>query len=145
MRHRSSTLKLQKNPIVADPPHATTYSNRAICQHVRTLAGVVNLFEAVRYGLDAEPLQRFDQRAGTLRGHHFPVKELKKFGLRRETPDPFLAGLYDQVPDLMIGSLANARRNLTRTQVSAPDFIYILNGQKLVLLAKRVENHLADI
>ena len=76
---------------------------------------------------------------------HFPVKELKKFGLRRESPDAFLAGLYDQVPDLTIGSLANARRNLTKTQVSASDFIEILNAQKLVLFAKRAEKHLAEI
>jgi predicted nucleic acid-binding protein len=76
---------------------------------------------------------------------HFPLKELKKFGLRRETPDAFLADLYDQVPDLMIGSLANARRNLTKTRVSASDFIAILNGQRLVLLAKRAEAHLAEI
>ena len=76
---------------------------------------------------------------------HFPVKELKKFGLRRETPDAFLARLYDQVPELMIGSLANARRNLTKSRVSAPDFIDILNGQKLVLLAKRAQKHLAEI
>jgi len=39
---------------------------------------------------------------------HFPAKELKKFSVRRETPDVFLSGLYDKVPDLAIGSLANA-------------------------------------
>jgi hypothetical protein len=45
---------------------------------------------------------------------HFPAKELKKFGLRRETPDTFLCSLYDKVPHLTISSLANARRNLTK-------------------------------
>jgi hypothetical protein len=39
---------------------------------------------------------------------HFPAKELKKFGLRRETPDVFLSSLYDKVSDLLISSLANA-------------------------------------
>src|SRR5882724_10859653 len=72
---------------------------------------------------------------------HFPTKELKRFGLRRETPDGFLSGLYDKVPDLMIGSLANARRNLTKTQVSALDFIGILTNQKLVQLANRMRRH----
>jgi predicted nucleic acid-binding protein len=62
---------------------------------------------------------------------HFPVKELKKFGLRRETPDAFVCGLYDNVPDLVIDSLANARLNLTKTRLSASDFIKILNSQKL--------------
>jgi hypothetical protein len=76
---------------------------------------------------------------------HFPLIELKKFGLRRESPDAFLAGLYDQASDLMIGSLANARRNLAKTRVSAADFIAILDRQRLVLLAKRAEDHLAEI
>jgi hypothetical protein len=76
---------------------------------------------------------------------HFPAKELKKFGLRRETPNTLLCAIYDEVPDLMIGSLANARRNLTRSGVSASDFIKVLRGQKLVGLAKRAERHLAEL
>jgi hypothetical protein len=76
---------------------------------------------------------------------HFPMGELRKFGLRRETPDAFLAGLYDRVPDLTIGSLANARRNLTKTRVSAADFIDILVRQRLALLAKRARRHIADL
>ena len=76
---------------------------------------------------------------------HFPAKELKKFGLRRETPDAFLSGLHDKVPDLTVGSLANARRNLTKTRVSASDFINILSSQKLIELAKRVERHLTEL
>jgi predicted nucleic acid-binding protein len=75
----------------------------------------------------------------------FPVKELKKFGLRRETPDAFLADLYDKIPDLTIGSLANARRNLSKTRISASEFIHILNNQKLILLARRVQKHLTDL
>jgi PIN domain len=76
---------------------------------------------------------------------HFPAKELKKFGLRRETPDAFVSSLYDKVPDLVIGSLANARRNLTKTRLSAADFIKILKGQKLVDLAKRAQRHLTQL
>jgi hypothetical protein len=76
---------------------------------------------------------------------HFPANELKKFGLRRITPDAFLAGLFDKIPDLMIASLANARRNLRKTQVSAPDFIGILKNQKLPQLAKRLEKHTSDL
>ena len=60
---------------------------------------------------------------------HFPAKELKKFALRPETPDAFLSGLYDKVRDLAIGSLANARRNLTKTRVSVSDFIDILRSK----------------
>jgi len=76
---------------------------------------------------------------------HFPIRELKKFGLRRETPDAFVSGLYDTVPDLVIGSLANARRNLTKTRLSASDFIKILKGQKLVDLAKHAQRHLTQL
>ena len=76
---------------------------------------------------------------------HFPANELRKFGLRKETPDAFLAHLYDQVPGLMIGSLANARRNLTMSRVSASDFIDILRNQKLIQLAKRAQRHVADL
>jgi len=54
---------------------------------------------------------------------HFPAKELSKFDLRKQTPDEFLAGLYDEVPELMIGSLANVRRNLTSSRISPLDFI----------------------
>jgi len=67
---------------------------------------------------------------------HFPEIELKKFGLQRMTPDEFLSGLFEKAPDLVMGSLANARRNLSKSQVSASDFMRILESQKLVQLAK---------
>jgi len=76
---------------------------------------------------------------------HFPAKEWRKFGLLRETPDAFLSGLYDKVPGLMLGSLANARRNLSKSNISATDFLEILRNQNLVQLAKRVEKHLTDL
>lgn len=76
---------------------------------------------------------------------HFPTKELKRFGLRRETPDAFLSGLYDDDPALMIGSLANARRNLTSSRVPAAGFVDILESQRLVELAKRARRHVIDL
>jgi hypothetical protein len=76
---------------------------------------------------------------------HFPENELKKFGLRRMDPDELLSGLFDKAPDLVIGSLANARRNLSKSRVSASDFIAILKGQKLGQLAKRVEKYASDL
>ena len=45
----------------------------------------------------------------------------------------------------MISSLANARRNLTKTRVSARDFIDILIGQMLIELAKRAKKHLTEL
>lgn len=76
---------------------------------------------------------------------HFPEVELKKFGLQRMTPDEFLSGLFEKAPDLVIGSLANARRNLSKSQVSASDFIRILESQKLVQLAKSAGRHVSDL
>jgi PIN domain len=76
---------------------------------------------------------------------HFPPAELKKFGLRRMTPDAFLSNLFDKVPYLVVGSLANARQNLSKTRVSAADFIGILENQKLAQLARRVERHVSDL
>jgi hypothetical protein len=75
----------------------------------------------------------------------FPAKELRKFGLHRESPDHFLSGLYDDAPELMIASLANARSNLTKTQLSAPDFVNMLTRQRLFQLAKRMHQHLRDL
>jgi hypothetical protein len=70
----------------------------------------------------------------------FAAVALKKYGLRRQTPDAFLATLYDQAPDLVVGSLANARRNLNKSRVSASDFVDILNNQNLGQLARRVRS-----
>jgi hypothetical protein len=76
---------------------------------------------------------------------HFPAKELQKFGLRRETPDHFLSCLYDEVPDMVIGSLAKSRRNLTMSNISAPEFIDILHRQRLAQLAIRAQRHVGDL
>jgi predicted nucleic acid-binding protein len=75
----------------------------------------------------------------------FPIATLEKHGLRRLSPDTFLADLYDKVPQLVVSSLANARRNLRRTDTSAASFIDILTHHKLARLANRVEKHLADL
>ena len=75
----------------------------------------------------------------------FPATELKKHGQRRQSPDALLSDLYDRVPDLTVASLANARRNLSKTRVSAADFIEILNNQKLVRLVTKIQKHLTEI
>ena len=75
----------------------------------------------------------------------FPAAELRKHGLRRQTPDAFLAELYDDVPDPVIGSLANAKRNLNKSRVSAFDFIEILRNQGLTRLAERIGNRASDL
>jgi hypothetical protein len=75
----------------------------------------------------------------------FPTKELKKHCLVRQTPDVFLTDLYDKAPDLTLASLANARRNLGKTRISASDFIDILKNQKLRQLAANLKKHLTDL
>jgi hypothetical protein len=64
----------------------------------------------------------------------FPAKELRKHRLIRETPDGFLAGIYDEAPELVFGSLANARRNLTKSGTSAE----LLGRQGFTKLARRL-------
>jgi hypothetical protein len=75
----------------------------------------------------------------------FPASALKKFGLRRQTPDAFLAELYDHAPDLTVGSLANARRNLNKSRVSVSEFIDILGKQKLSQLVTRLKGRPSDL
>lgn len=75
----------------------------------------------------------------------FPAAELRNHGLKARSPDRFLSDLYDQAPELLVGSMANARRNLTVSRVSASGFLELLRGQKLDGLAKRIEKHLNDL
>ncbi|MCR8493013.1 PIN domain-containing protein [Brucella anthropi] len=75
----------------------------------------------------------------------FPIGELRKHGLARQTPDAFLTALYEQVPERLTSSLANARRNLSRSRVSASDFIGILRDQRLTKLTAQIEKHLGDL
>jgi hypothetical protein len=76
---------------------------------------------------------------------HFPARILKAHGLVRQTPDAFLADLYDQVPQLLLASLANARRNLSKSGLSAEEFLNVLRAQRLTQLAKRLRSHLGDL
>jgi hypothetical protein len=69
----------------------------------------------------------------------FPAAALKKHGIRRQTPDAFLAELYDREPELMVSSLMNAGRNLNKSRVSAAEFIDILAAQKLTQLVTRLK------
>ncbi len=62
-----------------------------------------------------------------------------------QTPDDLLAELHDRAPDLMDGSLANARRNLNRSRVSVPDFMEILGGQRLTQLMRRLKERSHDL
>ncbi|NOG70854.1 PIN domain-containing protein [Roseicella sp. DB1501] len=75
----------------------------------------------------------------------FPIMALKKHGLVRQTPDTFLTDLYDLSPQLILGSLANARRNLSKSAMSAAAFHDMLRGQKLRQLHDRLRGHIGDL
>ncbi|TXL70958.1 PIN domain-containing protein [Vineibacter terrae] len=75
----------------------------------------------------------------------FPATTLKRHGLMRQTPDAFLTGLYGQAPQLVVASLANARRNLSKSGVSAQGFLDLLKNQKLFRLEKHLQGHLDDL
>jgi len=70
---------------------------------------------------------------------------LKKHGLVRQNPDALLIDLYHKAPDRTLASLANARRNLSKTRISAPDFIDTLKNQKLTRLAMRIAKRTTDL
>jgi hypothetical protein len=75
----------------------------------------------------------------------FPTKELAKHGLVRQTPDVFLADLYNKAPDLVLASLANARRNLRKSRLDAADFIGVVKKQGLGRLAAKIAGRAADL
>lgn len=76
---------------------------------------------------------------------HFPARVLKAYDLVRQTPDVFLADLYDRAPQLLLASLANARRNLSKSGLSAEGFLDVLREQKLIQIDKRLRGHLGDL
>ncbi|WP_395666313.1 PIN domain-containing protein [Methylocella sp.] len=75
----------------------------------------------------------------------FPAEALKSHGLVCQTPDAFLADIYDRTPLLVLGSLAHARRNLSRSAMSADAFLDMLRDQKLTQLHSRLKNHIGDL
>jgi len=75
----------------------------------------------------------------------FPAAELRRFGLRKQTPDAFLVELYSAVPAVIVESAANARRNLRRSHLTAAEFVDALKRQKLRKFAARLARHLSDI
>jgi len=68
----------------------------------------------------------------------FPAGELAKFGLRCQNPDDFLVDLHDRARNLLLRSLANARANLSRTQLSPAGFLDAMTAQRLTRLVERV-------
>jgi hypothetical protein len=51
----------------------------------------------------------------------------------------------EQTPQHIVASLANARRNLTKSGVTPRGFLDVLKEQKLPQLEKRLRKHAADL
>lgn len=75
----------------------------------------------------------------------FPVKELARYHLRKQTPDAFLMSLYAAVPDVVVAATANARQNLRKSKISAAEFVNTLERQKLRKFAAAMNGHLSDL
>ena len=75
----------------------------------------------------------------------FPAAELRKHGLRKQTPDAFLAQLFDQAPDVMVAVTGRARSNLRISRVSPKEFLNALRGQRLVQFVRRIAAHTAEL
>jgi hypothetical protein len=74
-------------------------------------------------------------RSASARSRIISVNAWSVIHRKAQAPDAFLSSVYDEVPELTIGSLADARRNPTVSRGSAPEFIDILGNHKLVQLA----------
>lgn len=75
----------------------------------------------------------------------FPASELRKHGLRRQTPDAFLLDIHDAAPEVAVAATANARRNLRISSISAADFLQALERQKLKRFVATMKAHVADL
>ncbi len=75
----------------------------------------------------------------------FPAKELATHGLRKQTPDALLMDLYANVPGVVVAATANARRNLTKSGVSAGEFVKMIDIQKLHRFAKAMATRTQDL
>src|SRR5262245_6529873 len=57
---RSSTLKVQETPVIADPaPHTLLDSDDSACRDLGCLSSTIRLLKPCRHGLDAETAERF--------------------------------------------------------------------------------------
>jgi hypothetical protein len=72
----------------------------------------------------------------------FPLRELARHGLRRQTPDALLMDLYEALPEITVATTASARTNLTRSGISAPEFVQILSRQGLRRFAQAISAHM---
>ncbi|MCL2714112.1 MAG: PIN domain-containing protein [Alphaproteobacteria bacterium] len=106
---------------------------------------VVNLPDADDRHVVAAAIQAGASVIVTWNLRDFPAFELGKFGLVGQSPDVFLANLYERAPEMLVESLAKARSNLRRTRVSAAEFIDILQYQRLTKLAEQMRKHLSDL
>jgi hypothetical protein len=75
----------------------------------------------------------------------FPARELARHGLRKQTPDALLMDLYARASDVVVAGTANARRNLTKSSISAVEFVKMIDNQKLHRFAKALATHMQDL
>uniref|UniRef100_A0A9E7ZTG4 PIN domain-containing protein n=1 Tax=Bosea sp. NBC_00436 TaxID=2969620 RepID=A0A9E7ZTG4_9HYPH len=75
----------------------------------------------------------------------FPAQSMRRHGLICTTPDEFLSKLYDNAPELVVASLADARRNLTKSGISTLNFLALLKDQGLTKLEMRLQSHKSEL
>jgi predicted nucleic acid-binding protein len=75
----------------------------------------------------------------------FPVAILRKFGMKRLTPDAFLTNIAKARLEATITATANARRNLRRSRMSVAEFLQALERQKLVRFAGQIAGRSSEL
>lgn len=77
---------------------------------------------------------------------HFRQEDLTPHGLTVWRPDDFLMALYRADPEAMVASMANARRNLKRSEPTAADFVAGLRRTgRLAEFCNTLDLHLGDL
>jgi PIN domain-containing protein len=77
---------------------------------------------------------------------HFRDGDLDPHGLAVWRPNEVLMGLYRADPDALVACMANARRNLSRSQPPATDFVAGLRRTgRLGKFCDTLERHLEDL
>jgi predicted nucleic acid-binding protein len=75
----------------------------------------------------------------------FPALSLVQYNVEAVHPDLFLTRLFDRFPGLVIDGLRRCRARLRRPELSASQYITILEGQSLNVFVKRIQNHMEPI
>jgi len=75
----------------------------------------------------------------------FPTATLQTWDIAASSPDLFVAGLYDQVPEAIIDVAHTHRASLTRPPKTPDEYLRLLQASGLIETARRLQKHTGEI